>query len=197
LEGAIDIENKIQQHNELPGSIAMIVALVSFSMLFATLFLGYSIFRLTSEIWPPAGMARIPLTIPTVSTFIVLLSSFFSWLLERDGFRKTFGGAYYFLAIGTGFAFVGCQFSLWSMLKSLGIFTNSGIYPSMIYAFTWIHTAHMALGLIAFIYLGFLLIGNNWNLDDVLKVQKASSVLRFWHFLAIIWLLMYALLFVL
>ena len=67
----------------------------------------------------------------------------------------------------------------------------------MIYAFTWIHTAHMVLGLIAFIYLGFLLFKNNWILDDSIKLQKANSVLRFWHFLAVIWLMMYALLFVL
>lgn len=190
-------ENKLNRHAELQGSVALIVALVSFSMLFATLFLGYSVFRLTSEIWPPAGMARVPITIPTYSTFIVLLSSLFAWLLERGQYKRESGLAYYLLSFSTGIAFVVCQFYLWDMLKSIGVFTNSGIYPSMIYAFTWIHTAHMVLGLLAFVYLGFLLIKNNWNLDDSIKIQKANSVLRFWHFLAVIWLMMYALLFVL
>ncbi len=190
------VNNKINHQAELQGSVALIVALVSFSMLFATLFLGYSVFRLTSDMWPPAGMARIPLTIPTLSTVIVLVSSAFAWILEKSGYERK-SMSFYFISFFTGIGFVVCQFYLWNMLKTIGVFTNSGIYPSMIYAFTWIHTAHMVLGLIAFIYLGFLLFKNNWILDDSIKLQKANSVLRFWHFLAVIWLMMYALLFVL
>lgn len=190
------VNSRIDHKAELQTSVALIVALVSFSMLFATLFLGYSVYRLTSDIWPPAGMARVPLMVPTISTLVVLFSSLFAWLLEREVYTEQKGKAYYGLTLLTGFGFVGCQFYLWSMLESIGVFTNSGIYPSMIYAFTWIHTAHMVLGLFGLLYLGYMLVRNNWLIDGTLELQKANSLMRFWHFLAVVWLMMYALLFV-
>ena len=49
-------------------SIAMTVTLVSFSMLFATLMLGYTVYRFSNQVWPPIGFSQINLLYPIVST---------------------------------------------------------------------------------------------------------------------------------
>jgi len=97
------------------------------------------------------------------------------------------------LTIVLGFGFMLIQSLLWQKLKSQGIFVSSGIFPSIIYAFTWIHAAHIVLAL------GLLF----WLLLNVLKEIspksqiRVSSVGKFWHFLGIVWFIMFLTIFVL
>jgi cytochrome c oxidase subunit 3 len=97
------------------------------------------------------------------------------------------------ITIILGFGFMLLQSLLWNHLKSQGIFVSSGIFPSIIYAFTWIHAAHivMAIGLLLWL-LNFL--PKEINTKARLRV---SSVGKFWHFLGIVWLIMFLTIFVL
>ena len=42
-----------EQGQEIVSSVAMIVTLISFAMLFATLMMGFAMFRFTAPVWPP------------------------------------------------------------------------------------------------------------------------------------------------
>ena len=64
------------EKDKLRSSLAMTIVLISFSMLFATLFLGYALYRSSATTWPPMGLERISLTIPLISTALLILSSF-------------------------------------------------------------------------------------------------------------------------
>ena len=75
----IDYEGK-----NIANSIAMIITLVSFTMLFAVFFLGYAIFRFNAQEWPPMGMDRVGLGIPSLSTFFIVLSSVTLVVVERS-----------------------------------------------------------------------------------------------------------------
>lgn len=177
------------QGQEIISSVGMIVALVSFAMLFATLMLGFAMFRLTAPVWPPAGMTKPSLILPALSTFCIFLSSLsYMWFEKNIANNKGL-----ILTIALGFGFMLLQSLLWSQLKAQGIFVSSGIFPSIIYAFTWIHAAHIVAGL------GLLF----WLLKFALKEintksrLRASSVGKFWHFLGIVWLIMFMTIFVL
>ena len=77
------------QGQQIISSVAMIVTLVSFTMLFATLMMGFAMFRLTSPVWPPAGMMKPSLLLPCLSTFCIFLSSVcFVWFEKNISNKK-------------------------------------------------------------------------------------------------------------
>lgn len=176
------------------SSVAMVMTLVSFSMLFATLFLGYFLHRLTSDVWPPAGLERTPSLLPTLSTLIILLSSVFLWRFEKAFcHQKRLSSIDFSAVIVTGLLFVVSQFFLWSELKSIGIYAGTTIFGSILHGFTWIHAAHIFLGFFAFGILSFKLRNTVFDVSDKLWVENVS---KFWHFLSVVWLVMYFMLFI-
>lgn len=177
------------QGQEIIASVGMIVALVSFAMLFATLMMGFAMFRLTSPVWPPAGMTKPSLILPALSTVIIFLSSLCYMKFEKDISDKR--GLIATIALGFGFMLI--QTLLWKSLKTQGIFVSSGIFPSIIYAFTWIHAAHIvaALGMLVWLYV-------NVQKGVTPKTQlQTANVGKFWHFLGIVWFIMFVTIFVL
>ena len=177
------------------SNIGMGIILISWSMLFAALFLGYFVFRFSQDSWPPMGMARVPLLWPSISTLVLGFSSYAYWL-----FQKTFleekqqeGCKYLVLTIVIAFTFMAMQFQLWNVLKAQGLYANAGIFPSLLYGFTWIHCAHIGLGIPALLLLWFCLTKKNiFNIGELFIINLG----RFWHFLGVIWLMMFLGLFV-
>jgi len=168
------------------------IALISISMLFATLFLTYAIIRANSNIWPPISFQSISQTMPLSSTLAILLSSV-SLILGEYYFKKSnksVAQIWTLLAIFLGILFVASQGLLWKSLRDSGIYFNSGILGSIIYTFTLIHAVHMLCGLI-----GLLFFFKNLNKISELSVAHIaatnSNISRFWHLLCIVWLIMY------
>lgn len=178
-----------EQGQEIVSSIAMIVTLISFAMLFATLMLGFAMFRFTAPVWPPAGMSKPSLVLPTLSTICIFLSSLaYKWFEKNITDKK---GLITTIVFGLGFMMI--QSFFWHQLKSQGVFVSSGIFPSIIYAFTWIHAAHIvaALGLLFWLYFFAL------KTSSTKTLLRVSSVGKFWHFLGIVWFIMFVTIFVL
>ena len=183
------VDNNFEREKAV-SSIAMILTLVSFSMLFATLMLGYFAYRFTSEVWPPLGMQRASLGLPTISTVIILLSSLTYYLSEAaflKGEKSSFKG-YFFTTFVLGSAFMVSQIYLWKNLQVSGIYVDTTVFASIIYAFTWVHAAHVVGGLIALM----LLIPTVQEKRDNKKSQIwLKNVGQFWHFLGIVWVIIY------
>ena len=177
------------QGQEIVSSVGMIVALISFAMLFATLMMGFAMFRFSAPVWPPAGMTRPSLFLPSLSTLCILLSSLsYIWFEKNIANKKGL-----FLSFFLGLGFMIMQSFFWHQLKSQGIFVSSGIFASIIYAFTWIHAAHIVVALGLLFWLIFFAL-KEINTKTLLRV---SSVGKFWHFLGIVWIIMFLTIFVL
>jgi cytochrome c oxidase subunit 3 len=184
------VVDKNFERERMTSSIAMVMTLISFSMLFATLMLGYVAYRFTSVVWPPLGMQRASLEVPTLSTLIILMSSLSYYMSESSFLQnklKAFKN-YYFVTLLLGASFMVSQMFLWQNLKLTGIFVDSTVFGSIIYAFTWVHAGHMVVGLLALLFLIPSLRGkrNEGKTQIWLK-----SVGQFWHFLGIVWVIMY------
>ena len=182
---------------DVANSIAMVITLVSFTMLFAVFFLGYAIFRFNAQEWPPMGMDKVGLGIPSLSTLIIVLSSITLVVAEsaiKQGDKKK---AKYIglISLILGFGFIGSQFTLWESLRDRGIFQGTGIYASLIYGFTWTHVGHMVLAVI----LKLWLVAKVFRVPELkeLKENVVKNISAFWHFLGVIWVLIYVTLFVL
>ena len=167
------------------SNISTIVTLISFTMLFATLFLGYALYRLTSESWPPMGIEAPSLGLPMISTLVILLSSFTYWMFEKNFEVSRENKGWLWITALLGFAFLGTQITLWSSLKASGLYSSSGIFGSIIFGFTWIHAAHILLGIGALAWLAVKL-----KMEEM-KLMTVQNVGKFWHFLGIIWLIMF------
>ncbi len=181
-----------KEGDKVISSVAMIVTLVSFGMLFLTLMMAFAMYRLTAPVWPPAGMQRPDLLLPTLSTLMIFLSSYFYIKFEKNTTIGKIDRQNLTVTLALGVAFMTSQFLFWSHLKAQGIFVSSGVFASIIYAFTWIHAAHIVVGLGLLSWLFSAL-----NSSDKLTAVKVSSVGKFWHFLGIVWLIMFVTIFVL
>lgn len=182
--------NRAHDMKLIQNSVAMTVTLISFGMLFATLFLGYFLLRFNSPTWPPVEIQNMPQLIPFLSTLVMALSSVTYYLLEKNGPQRKL---YWALTFIFGLGFLALQWSLWGALKSSGILVSNGMVPSIVYGFTWLHAAHIVMGLIALLWIGFLIFMKSPSLTSF----KLMNVGKFWHFLGVVWLLMYLMIFVL
>lgn len=187
----ISNETKQTQHN-----LAMTVALISWAMLFATLFMGYAIYRSAANVWPPMGFTKISLTLPTLSTVIIVLSSYFCFQMKNESRQGNIAKAKTHLNITLVFAFMFLisQTFLWKGMNASGVYVSSGVFASILHAFTWIHAAHVAAAVLFLVYLAYQFKTLPESPERLyLKVLNAE---KFWHFLGIIWILMYFILFV-
>jgi cytochrome c oxidase subunit 3 len=161
-------------------------------MLFLTLMMGFAIFRFTAPVWPPAGMEKPSLLLPTISTLVIVLSSLIYISFEKNVVKGMADKRGLTWTLILGVAFMVSQFLFWNQLKSHGIFVSSGIFASIIYAFTWIHAAHIVAGLGLLVWLYSAL-----KTADSMTAVKVTSVGKFWHFLGIVWIIMFVTIFVL
>ena len=175
-------------------SIAMIVILISVGMLFAALFLGYTVLRFSQKTWPPQIFEKIEFTFPIISTIAILFSSISFEFMKRSYLelnKNKFMGLW-LLTFNLGLAFFVSQIFLWRELNLNGLLVSSGIFASVIHGFTWIHAAHMFIAMLALFYLTRLF---KKDIEDK-YFHWFSNVEKLWHFLGVIWLLMFVFLFV-
>ncbi len=187
-------ELKHFEGKKVVSSIGMIVLLISFTMLFATLLLGYIVFRMTSEVWPPMGIQRISLVLPTISTIVIALSSYTYFMFEKAYKSKDLKMAKlnFALTFLAGLGFMATQFTLWQSMKNQGLYVTGGIFPSMFYALTWVHAAHIVMAILALA----LMIPSLVKGYSESKELWTENIGKFWHFLGIVWFVMYIIMFV-
>ena len=180
----------------IQSSITMTVLLISFSMLFGTLFLGYMVYRVRATVWPPMGMNDIGLFYPSFSTFVIFFSSVTYYIFEKllNDKKLTSAKRYLFLSLLLGLGFCASQYMVWRDLALRGITQSSGIFGSMLYGFTWIHIAHVLVGILILVWLGF----KSFKINSIEYKDKlrAKNVGMFWHFLGLVWFVMFLGLFV-
>lgn len=195
------VNSKIVETNwvkkEMQSAIGVTILLVSWAILFATLFLSYAILRSGQDTWPPIGVPSAPLFYPTLSTVLILLSSItygiFKKMSELEKINQMKNWFLFTLLLGLGFLV--SQGLLWNQLKQKGFYVESGIFSSIIYSFTWVHAAHVVLGILGLVWL----VPSIWRFSSRPTQQgilRISHVGKFWHFLDIIWLIMYFSMFV-
>lgn len=182
---------------DFTASLGMVVFLASWAMMFSSLFFAYAFVRARSPVWPPPGVPVLPIGLPALNTAILLASSFtFSRGLAalRRGERHALPGwvAVTFLLGG---AFLGLQGHVWLSLGRAGLhLTTGGIYGSAFYALTVFHALHVAVGLLILAWVFVQALLGKYTEHNQVKVQLCTM---FWHFVDVVWILMFLTLYVL
>lgn len=171
-------------------SLGMIVALGSWAMMFGALFFVYAAVRASSRVWPPPGVPHLPVALPLVNTLVLAASSVALVLGTRAlarGDRKAFP-RHLAASIVFGAAFLVLQFKVWQDLWLAGLLPKTGAFASVFYGLTTLHALHVLAGLVV---LGVVLVRalrGVYTEHNVVRVRVAGM---FWHFVDVVWILMF------
>lgn len=171
-------------------TLGMIIALGAWAMMFGALFFVYAGIRTGMRVWPPPGLPPIPVALPALNTIVLAASSgalvFGTRGLARGQRRPLvlwLSGAFVL-----GSLFLGLQFKVWRDLWLAGLLPSSGQFASVFYGLTVLHALHVAAGLIVLAVMCFRALRGEYTEHNVSRVRVAGM---FWHFVDIVWVLMF------
>lgn len=169
--------------------LMMWIFLASDVMFFGTLIGTYLVYKGRSLTGPyPLEVLDIPLT--TVSTFVLLMSSFLMVLalnsLRQDDIPKfrlwTFGVAFF------GAVFLGFQVYEFSHFVDLGLTLSGNLFGTTFYVLTGTHGVHVTIGVIWLLSILIHSYVKPWTSKDEVYLEVAGL---YWHFVDIVWIVIF------
>jgi cytochrome c oxidase subunit 3 len=182
------------QHEDHHGKalFGFAVFLLSESMIFVSFFVVYTVLRLATPNWVPAGVTGPEASTPTVVlTMILLASSGVIYLAERslkrgklNRFRQL-----WLLTSAMGLIFLVGEAREWAT-NDFGLTT--GLMGATYYLLTGFHGLHVLTGVgLQLLMLGRSLRPGNYQAGHV----GVTAVSLFWHFVDVIWIVLFSLLY--
>lgn len=174
--------------------IGMWVAMAAILMMFTALTSAYIVRAASSDDWQALKMPRILL----LSTALIVISSVTLETARRklkaaaiEGHRR-----WLMLTVALGLGFLVSQLLAWRQLVSQGVYVSSNPHSSFFYLLTATHGVHLLGGLVALVYLSLRtrITGEN-ELAVVKRQGAADAVTLYWHFMDVLWLYLFVLLF--
>src|SRR5947208_14774347 len=174
--------------------VATLVCLMAGTMLFAGLVGGYLVPRYASASWPSPGMPRLPVRLAGFNTVVIGLSSLALHravralrALDARGLRR-----WLVVAAALGVLFLGLQATQWTLLVRGGLSFTATTYGTTFYMLTGVHAAH-ALSGVAWLLVIAVSQREPWVPDS--RQRKIEVCGLYWHFVGLIWLGLYVLLY--
>ncbi|HEY9615676.1 MAG TPA: heme-copper oxidase subunit III [Microcoleaceae cyanobacterium] len=193
---AQDVEAQVRQHQEHDAAgnskFGFIVFLLSESVIFLSFFAGYIVYKTTSLDWYPPGVTGLETQAPLINTIVLVSSSFVIYFAERYLHRQKLWGFRLFLlaTMAMGSYFLYGQAVEW---RSLPFTYQSGLFGGTFFLLTGFHGLHVLTGIL----LQTLMLGRSFipgNYDNGTFGVEATSL--FWHFVDVIWIILYVLIYV-
>ena len=166
------------------------LGIVSFSVLFVSSNAAFLFFRLKQPDWPPEGMPSMPLGI-WLSTVIIIGCSMLLQLglhsirQGRPATLKTCLGLTLVLAL----VFLINQGVSWLPLIQANISDGPNIYTFTFWMLVSLHGLHLLGGMVP---LGYATHASANNFYSSKSYEGIELLVRYWHFLAIVWLVLFA-----
>ena len=174
--------------------VGMAIFLGAWSVTFAALFFAYADMRMAAATWPDAPV-RAPLGLPALNTVIIMASSV-TLMLGLRAIRAAHPRAFVSwlgVTILLGISFLALQVDVWTHLVHAGLRWDSGRYGSVFYSLTVFHALHVLVGLVGLL---ILVPGALLGRYSVAQHTPVRNWALFWHFVDVIWLIMFITLYV-
>ncbi len=187
-----------------PGKIAMWIFLCSDAFSFGGLLLAYGILRGGAKAWPPdasLGEPHLGINFTAALTFLLICSSVTMVLAHAaavEGNRKK-TATFLALTILGGILFLFGQyqeyFGIWSHgLTHEGLVFGASHYANTFYVTTAFHGMHVFSGVL---YLTVILVRTLMGKYDHGKHDHIEIVGLFWHFVDLVWILVFTFIYLL
>ena len=188
------------QLNHTPGHVkhdghnmtGFVIFLCSESVIFLAFFAGYAVLKLTAPQWLPDGVDGLEVHMPLINSVVLVSSSFVAYGAElclhaRKLWRFR---AVWLLTMAMGSYFIYGQYVEWS---ELSFSLSSGVFGGLFYLLTGFHGLHVITGVLL---MGLMLVRSfkPGNYDN--GEMGVASVSLFWHFVDVIWILLFLLIYV-
>lgn len=168
------------------------IFLASEILIFGSLIVAYAYVRVNSGSWPIAIETHNVLL--GMTNTIILLTSSLAMVLSLYAIRQ---GNVRRLKIGLGSAFalgavfIGIKLGFeWPELVGKGFSITSGLPGSTYYVLTGLHAVHVAVGLVAVVYLIFRAYSLGFTSTKHVAVENVGL---YWHFVDIVWMFLFPL----
>ena len=192
------------------GKLGMWLFLVMDAITFATILLGGVYFRLRADLWGSAGTI-LNISLTSLNTFLLIMSSFTMVMALNAVKMNDLKGlkTFLLLTIMGGITFLGIQIyeyshfimgspELETTLKNAGFIGHSsflwttGTYGGTFYATTSFHGLHVLSGVI---YLSVILYQANKGIYSATYYDRVEIAGLFWHFVDLIWILVFTIIY--
>ena len=130
----------------------------------------------------------------TFSTIIIIVSSIILFFVKGQLRKNNSAFQLVLSVLILGLLFTFFQFKGWQQLINQGVYLTgegSNASGSFLYVLTLAHLVHLLGGLVALIYVTIQAKNNVFTTKNSLAIDLTSV---YWHFLALLWLFLYALL---
>ncbi len=183
-------------HEEHPDFrlFGLIMFLVAEGMIFMGLFGAYLAFRATFPVWPPEGTPELELLLPGVNTINLIASSFVIHNADAAIKKNNVRGVQMWFAITAvmGIVFLAGQLYEYYHLE-FGLTTN--LFASAFYVLTGFHGLHVTIGVLAILaVLVRSLKPGHYTKEKHFGIEAAEL---YWHFVDVIWIILFGLLYIL
>ncbi len=182
-------------HSEHPDYrvLGLLTFLVSESLMFGGLFAAYLLYRGGAAEWPPEG-TEVELLLPTINTIILVSSSFVIHLGDNAVKKNDIGKLRLWYAVTAlmGIVFLGGQVYEY---MSLGYGLTENIFSNCFYVMTGFHGLHVTIGVC--LILGVIWRSRRQGHYSNTKHTGVEMAEIYWHFVDIIWIILFALIYVL
>ncbi|MBD2459875.1 heme-copper oxidase subunit III [Oscillatoria sp. FACHB-1407] len=192
---SIHTAQAIAHHEEHPDLRVwgLIAFLASESLMFGGLFATYLLLRGSAAEWPPEG-TEVELLVPTINTIILVSSSFVIHLGDSAIKKNNVQGLrfWYIVTALMGTVFLAGQ--VYEYL-TLGYGLTTNIFSNCFYLMTGFHGLHVFVGLL--LILGVLWRSRRSGHYSNTKHIGVEMAEIYWHFVDIIWIVLFTLLYIL
>lgn len=171
----------------------MAIFLVSLSILFAASLVGVVLVRARSPQWVPPGTAPLPWGL-WASTLVLVLSGASMQVavsaIRRGHQRGSTRALAATLSLGIAFLLLQC-FNWWRMLAVDAVLATRSLYAFSFYVLTALHALHVVGGVIPLTVTTLRSARGAYSWADF---QGVRLVAMYWHFLDVVWLVLFAVL---
>ena len=171
--------------------------LASEVMLFGSLFSAYLLLRTGSSSWP-RGSTILNVPLATLNTMVLIFSSVtmvMSWAsLAMKNFSKY--RLYMGLTVLMGFAFLAIKAFEYGHKFEHHHFPSTSTFYAIYFTLTGLHGVHVIAGIIVnlyFLFRGHLL----WEKDPEWLTNRVECAGLYWHFVDLVWILLFPVLYLL
>lgn len=129
----------------------------------------------------------------TYSTIVLIISSITFFLAKKaiKANNTSLTTVYLLITLGLGLMFVYLQFKGFDLLFNQGLVpfgSSSKVTVSFLYAFVFVHVAHLFGGMISLIYVIYNHYKQKYNSAQTLGIELSAM---YWHFMDFIWVYLF------
>lgn len=179
------------------GKIGIWCFLASEVMLFGAFFASYIVLRTSAVEWPH-GSSILNVPLATVNTVVLITSSVTMVMAWASLMRGDMGKYRLFLGltVGLGFCFLGIKYVEYSAKFEHGLLPSKNNFIAIYFIMTGLHGLHVIGGMITNAYFLFAADGYLEH-DRELLINRVENSGLFWHFVDLVWIFLFPILYLL